>query len=302
MTIFTSKDNTEKLEELVMLVKSCYDEQVFKNIDKESYPLNHTWPDLQTFIHKAVLWKNPVALQYFLECFKEGFINSKILEHNKDNLYYYCINQATGKMDRSFAKILSEYIPLKDSWGIVNVFETLFKNDMKGIGFLISNGISLLPDYEYNKNQGMVSDHSGYRGLVSNLSIPIEMYNYLEYNKFCVWNDDFLNEPVLYYILNGADVSEIQENSQEFALLKEKMVYFIEKGCCLDASLISNRYNQTATVGEYFLELIDIDIQDSENKEAFMAMFTELKVHYEKQKIKKILNDNSEQSVKVKRL
>lgn len=78
--------------------------------------------------------------------------------------------------------------------------------------------------------------------------------------------------------------------------------YVGKNGCCLDVPLISNRYGQTATVGEYFLELIDMDIQDSENKEAFMAMFTELKVHYEKQKIKKILNDNSEQSVKVKRL
>lgn len=302
MTILTSKDNPEKLEELVMLVKSCYEEQVFKNIDKKSYPLNHIWPDLQTFIHKAVLWKNPVALRYFLECFKEGFINSKNLEHNKDSLYYYCINQTTGKMDRSFAKILSEYIPLKDSWDIVNVFETLLKNDIKGIGFLISNGISLLPDFEYNKKKGLIVEHSGYKGLISNLSMPIEIYDYLEKNKFCVWHDEILNEPILYYVLNGADIAEIQANSQEFAMLKEKMIYFIEKGCCLDAPLISNRYGQTATVEEYFLELIDMDTQELENKDAFMDMFTELKVHYEKQKIKKILNGNSEEPIKVKRL
>lgn len=302
MTIFISKDNTEKLEELLMLVKSCYDEQVFKNIDKKSYPLNHTWPDLQTFIHKAVLWKNPVALRYFLECFKEGVINSKNLEHNKDNLYYYCINQATGKMDRGFAKMLSEYIPLKDSWDIVNVFETLFKNDMKGIGFLIENGMSLLPDLEYNKKQGLILEHSGYEGLISSLSIPVGIYDYLEKNKFCVWNDEVLSEPVLYYVLKGADIAEIEVNSQEFSMLKQKMFYFIEKGCCLDAPLISNRYGQAATVGEYFLELIDMDIQESENKKAFMDMFTELKIHYEKQNIKKILTDNNEEPVKAKRL
>lgn len=285
------EENKEKVKEISFDIKNTEGVKKLIKFKEQGYPfLEKTETNNCSFLLETIIYNKKDKLLFLLENFDW---DSSLLKEEINAMLYVCVDKETGKLNRDISKIILEYIPF-DKSVMFSFFSMLIQFDSSAIGFLIDNGLSLLPD----KNTNNESDDSIIKSIIIQ-GLDLKMYQYLEENGYCSWSDELLNEPLLYYIIRGFHAQ--QKNLSDFELLKRKLLYFIEKGCSLDKKINFFQRNELS-VKDYFFDLIEeIPL---ENKEIFSKIFSEVSVFNEKKRILAVVNSkrNPEKNKKIKRL